>query len=659
MGVSNTKEKNILQFLIKHKERFVTSKELAEHLSCSDRTVRNTLKLIDQTMNLQGVKLISKQGQGYQLFFENQEAYQKFRLTYELGEVYTKTSISKGDDRLVFILNKILFEQVPVLFDDLAEELYVSRSTLSHDFKKIRGMLSEYNLSIESRANKGVYVSGEERDKRCFIMNYFLENQFFKTLHCYVTSNFFDQTLPLEELARIVLDECQEANLRLSDFVLQNLVVHIALAMVRIKSGFEIKNLDCQMTNNDTEQKVAKRILSRVSEVTNQEFPIQEIDYITLHLLAKSQPSQKSQTELSKEEMKKSLVQTFQTLGLDDIYHFSSDFQLIEGLVTHLMTLQVRLASRITLNNPLVDEVKQNYSDIFFLTREILANMETFSQDTISDDEIAYVSLHFLAAMERRKENNKFSVLAICATGFGAAQMLRNRLEAELGNRLEVVDVIGYYELNQEKIQGIDFIVSAVDLSNLYFQIPVFTVSVFLKREEIEQIRQAMDQMQVSSRIDGTQIINIKNENLKQYFSKDHFLIWTNQDKVSLLEKMVEGLAVGESTDFKQSLLYGIKQREELSSVVFSEKIAVPHPIQALGTEIKVSVAICKEPLLWDDQSSHVQLVFLLSPSIYGNEGLTDVTKKIVSLTENDDLQNQLITCNNFEDFINIFEKVT
>ena len=63
--------------------------------------------------------------------------------------------------------------------------------------------------------------------------------------------------------------------------------------------------------------------------------------------------------------------------------------------------------------------------------------------------------------------------------------MLKNRLESELGNRIEVVDVIGYYELNQEKIDGIDFIVSAVDLSNLYFQIPVFTVSVFLKTEEI------------------------------------------------------------------------------------------------------------------------------------------------------------------------------
>ena len=654
----NIKEKDILQFLIKNKERFVTSKELAEYLSCSDRTVRNALKLIEKTMIIQGVQLISKQGQGYQIFFENQGAYQEFRQTYELEEDYTKTAVSKGDDRLVFILNKLLFEQVPVLFDDLADELYVSRSTLSHDFKKIRVMLSEYNLSIESRANKGVYVSGEERDKRRFIINYFLKNQFFKAIHYYVKFNFFDQTVPLEEFARIVLDECQEANLKLSDFVLQNLVVHIALSMIRLKSGFEIKNIDCQMTDDAIERKVAQRILSKVSQVTNQEFPVQEIDYITLHLLAKSQQCQKNQKNISEECLKKSLVKTFQDLGLDDIYNFSSDFQLIEGLITHLMTLQVRLESRITLNNPLVNEIKQNYSDIFFMTREILANMDMFLEWPISDDEIAYVSLHFLAAMERSKESTKFNILAICATGFGAAQMLRNRLETEFGNRLEVVDVIGYYELNQEKLKGIDFIVSAVDLSNLYFQIPVFKVSVFLKSDEMEMIRKAMNQMQVSSHVRSSKISKFENNNFRQYFSKENFLISTKSDKENLLEKMIQGLSVGESNEFEQSLLHGIKQREELSSVVFSEKIAVPHPIQPFGTEGKVSVAICKDSLFWDNQSSHVQLVFLLSPSIYGNEGLATVTKKIVSLTENDELQNQLISCNNFEDFINIFEKV-
>ena len=87
--------------------------------------------------------------------------------------------------------------------------------------------------------------------------------------------------------------------------------------------------------------------------------------------------------------------------------------------------------------------------------------------------------------------------------------------------------------------------------------------------------------------------------------------------------------------------------------------VAVPHPIRPLGKEVKVSVAICQESVSWDSQSSHIQLVFLLSPSLYGNDGLKDVTKKIVSLTENDDLQKQLINCKDFDEFITIFEKIT
>lgn len=656
--MSHTREKSILQFLIKHKNNFVTSKDLAEHLSCSTRTVRATLKLIGQTIALQGVQLVSKRGQGYRLVFENQRVYQKFILDYELGEAFPTLSRSTRDDRLSFILNKLLFEQAPVLFDDLVDELYISRSTLSHDFKKIRDMLSEYDLMIDSRANRGVYVLGKESNKRRFIKNYFLENQFFITLHPYVRLNFFDQVLSLEELARIVLDECQKANLKLSDFVLQNLVIHIALAIERIKTGSEIKNLDYQMGDNEVERQVAKRILLKISNLTDWEFPIQEIDYVTLHLLAKSQSPQKNQTGISKDDVKKSLLRTLQILGLDDIYHFSSDFQLMESLMTHLMTLQVRLASGVSLSNPLVDEVKQNYSDAFFLTGEVLANMDVFAQKMISDDEIAYVSLHFLAAMERQKESKNFSVLVICATGVGAAQMLRNRLELEFGNRVNIVDVIGYYELTQEKIQGVDFILSAVDLSNLYFNIPVFTVSVFLRSDEVAQIRQVMNQMQVSNQRRISQITDSKNADVTSYFSKDNFLIWTSRDKMRLLEKMANGLATGESDDFQSSLLYNIKQREELGSVVFSDKIAVPHPIKPLGSQIKVSVAICQQPLSWDSQSSKVQLVFLLSPALCDNEGLLEVTNRLLSLTENIDLQHQLINCQHFEDFIKLFEEI-
>ena len=41
-------------------------------------------------------------------------------------------------------------------------------------------MLADCSLTMKVERNKGVYVSGEERDKRRFIMSYFLENQFLK-----------------------------------------------------------------------------------------------------------------------------------------------------------------------------------------------------------------------------------------------------------------------------------------------------------------------------------------------------------------------------------------------------------------------------------------------------------------------------------------------
>lgn len=61
----------------------------------------------------------------------------------------------------------------------------------------------------------------------------------------------------------------------------------------------------------------------------------------------------------------------------------------------------------------------------------------------------------------------------------------------------------------------------------------------------------------------------MKTTALDSILVKKIFLICTESDKVNLLEKMVESLSVGESNEFEQSLLYGIKQREELSSVVF------------------------------------------------------------------------------------------
>lgn len=601
---------------------------------------------------------MSKQGQGYQLEFSSEQAYRQFIQEQDLGKFAPVSGDTEIEDRYTIILNKLLFEQEPILFDDLADELYVSRSTLSHDFKKIRQLLSKYDLVVESRANKGVYVCGKERDKRRFIMNHFLGNQFLQSLHQYIQTDQFGDVIDLENLTKIVLEECREGKLSLSDFVIQNLVVHISLAVKRIKEGFQLSDVDWKLDNVQTERQVAKRILERVQDQVHLVFPEQEIDYITLHLISKGQTRESAQNP-DKEEIRQDLLTAIQKLGLDEVYHFTADLQLIEGVVTHLVTLQVRLANHIELTNPLLADIQSQYSDVFYLTKEVLQEMTFFAHEELTDDEVAYVTLHFMAAMERYKESRKFKVLAICATGLGAAQMLKNRLKSELGNRIQVVDVIGYYEISPEKLIDIDFIVSAVDLSDLFFNIPVFTVSVFLKPTEVEAIKQAMDKMVRKSPKQATAGSLSASTDFQSYFSKENFCIF--EEKVSkdeVLRDLADRLSQGERPTFTSHLLQLMADREEMSSVVFSEKIAVPHPVQALAGQAKVAVAICKQGLAWDENSNSVQIVFLLSPSIYGNEGLSAVTQKIVRLTENDTVQEQLINSDDFTSFMKLLKKV-
>ncbi len=134
----NKKETQIIQSLILNKERYVTSKELAETLGCSDRTVRTYYKtLLDKLINYPELELLSKQGHGYKLVITDEDAYAEFLEENHINDfTVTQQQVSDINDRYKYLLNKLLFEQNDIYFDDLAAELFVSRSTLSSDLKK-------------------------------------------------------------------------------------------------------------------------------------------------------------------------------------------------------------------------------------------------------------------------------------------------------------------------------------------------------------------------------------------------------------------------------------------------------------------------------------------------------------------------------------------
>ncbi|MDO4668073.1 MAG: PRD domain-containing protein [Streptococcus sp.] len=655
------KEKKLVQYLLKHKNQYVTSKDMALELECSDRTIRTYLKIIiDEINKLDGVELSSKHGCGYKLNFLDDESYQKLLDDFSL---FNNEYSRKTDDiwnREHYILNKLLFSRNDIFFDTLIDELYVSRSTLSNDFKKIRKKLLPYDLYISSKANKGVYIEGSEKNKRKFIVDYFYDKNFLNIFNRYVNGKIFQQEIDFEELTIIILEECSRGNLKISDFVLQNLVVHISLTVRRISEGFCINKLSSDLIHDKVIFEISNRILKRISNLTGIVFPKEEIDYIALHLVSKSyiQTSDDNNIIEIEEKIKTELV-TYFTSQSNTVYNnFKMDTNLFEGLVSHLKLLLIRLQNQVTLENPLLLDIKTKYEESFKIASNLVNSLPIFEEFTLSDDEIAYISLHILAAIERCKENNKMNILVICATGFGSAQMLCSRINNELGNLVSVVDVIGYYELNDNKLQNIDAIISTVELGSIVFSIPVFTVSVFLNNEEVLYLKNQLLLLSgVHANTTHKSSSNINFSNIfDRYFSEHNFLVLEEcESKYDLIDKMLENLSTDEEEKYIEDMKKYIIKREELSTVVFSDTIAVPHAIKAISQHHKISVAIIRNGVYWDKNHTNIKFVFLPSFSIFGNEGLKEITKRIVKLVDCLTIQKQLIHCNNLKEFKNIF----
>ena len=77
------------------------------------------------------------------------------------------------------------------------------------------------------------------------------------------------------------------------------------------------------------------------------------------------------------------------------------------------------------------------------------------------------------------KSTHKIHALIICATGYGKCPLLKNRVLSEFGETIVVTNVKGYYEINEAVLKEADMIISSIDLSTMFFKIPVLHVSVF------------------------------------------------------------------------------------------------------------------------------------------------------------------------------------
>lgn len=645
------KENDLLRYLLDNQDHFVTSEELAEVLSLSSRTIRNYAKRLKTQLNMHGATFEAKPSLGYRLHISQPVAFDLYLTkNYQLADDSVEIDVS---DRQKYILNKLVIENEAFPIDDLMDRLFVTRSTLSKDLSMIRKELMPYELVIDSKPNKGIFITGLERNRRHFILDYFF-NHSDNSLQHYMSNKSFFKRISFDQITIIVLDECRESGIHLTDFTIQNIVLYLALSVQRMAEGFELQNIQLDdKVETRSVYIVAQKIIRRIENGYQIHVPESEVEYLTIQLLANG----KNTTIISDAGIHDDIDSVLQKIELEIGYPISQDYELKKNLIEHLKPMLVRLEQGLQLKNPLLHEIKTNYLPYFLDAKRYISWSTYLSQFEINDDEVAYLTLHLMAAVEKYQDFNKPRTLIICATGYGSAQLLKNRLKKEYSEYLNIVGVKGYYEVDNLALAEVDLIISAIDLSTQIFKVPVIQVSIFLTESDIKKINHFFyhSRTNLNHHIEINDESSLENDQLnyfEQFTDESYFKIWQDSTtREEVLDQLSDMVTKNESTSFKKELLDQIDQRELLSAITFSNTIAVPHPAKALSKVPQIAIGVIPNGLKWSDKYTNIKLVFLLSPSYWNNQGLTAITQTIVALVENPEAQSDLISVKDFYDF--------
>ncbi|WP_053218298.1 BglG family transcription antiterminator [Virgibacillus senegalensis] len=639
----NGRGRELLELFLASNEP-VTCAELSAGLQVSEKTVRNEIKALNQLLSQRNMCIESQRGIGYQLHVKDEASFQQFFQEY----IQTENKLPPDDPetRIVYVMEKLLFHSGYVKMETLAEELYISRSTLQNDLKHVRSILETYELAVDQRPGYGIKVIGKETNIR-FCISEYLFNQ--KPSFIEASGNWRD-ILPSEHLEHIrtaILTSLRKHSIMISDIGLQNLITHIAISCKRIQSEnqVEMNEMQWEEMRSLQEYEVAREIMELVEEGLLVNFPEQEVMYLTLHLQGtkRSKPDKRIAEEAV--AIDPELVQVVKRMvkKIDELYSFrlADDEELLLHMCLHLRPAINRHKYQMNIRNPLLEDIKKNYPLSFEAALAGADELQKLLGIRVNEHEVGYLALHLEAAQERakRRASRVSRCLIVCATGLGSAQLLLYKLEDRFGADLEIVGTTEYYSLEEQKLEDIDFIVTTIPIDRR-MPVPVVLVRTILGDSDVTKIRCLLE----------------KEKNLVECYMVETYT-FLHRDFASP-EEVIRFLSRRLAADgiVGDGYMESVLERESYAPTSFGNLVAIPHPLEPMTDNTFWSIVTLKKPIVWADKL--VQIVFLLNIDREKKQEAKPMFQALVRLVDNEKLLLQLLDCSSYKEFLQTITKV-
>ena len=615
---------------------YVTASELAKILDLNEKTVRTTIGKMRDSLDEYGIEIESKTRKGYHLLIYDKEKYQAF---INNDEWLSKNDIpNNSKEREEWLLDYLLKQHKFVRIDDLSEMLYVSRSTITNDIRKVEDSLKSYHITLIRRPNYGLHIQGSEFDIRNCMISQFKDNKW--------AQRFSDkEENELKEISKILLNNIQNQKVVLSKSMIQEMTSCIYIAKVRYEENYKIT-----VSKNEVVHRIYKPcidVATNIVEELNEKFHIHlldsEIYYIAINIAARSDYNV-LEGELESGVINQARKQATQMLDcVYDMMHLDmrQNLSLLYDLISFLIPMDIRMRYGIIAKNPFAEATKKKYFFAYNVASQAVIPLKKTYFHEVPENEIAYLTSIFALFIEQEKDKKKkYNILVICATNMSTSKLLAYQYKKKFKKYIDEVYTCEMYNLDSFDFSKVDYIFTTVEINRVLPK-PVLGISAFLEDEEVEKI---------------SSILKFKSSNtIADVYSEE--LFYDNikgETKEEILFEICKRIPekYGIPSDFYEGLL----RREEITGTDLAKHVALPHPYETTSDISFACISVLDHPIRWTRQD--VQVVILMAVAEDEQRDLTNFLQLISEFIANESAVLQLVEEPDFTTFVNLLSQI-
>ena len=635
----------ILEMLTNNKG--VVLEDFSEELGVSTRSIRTYLKQLQEEIPENILEIVRDHNSRYKLNVKDKERFQEI-LDLNRRKKQEFSQLNNPEERVDYLINRLVGLNNIVTIDDLAEEINVGRTTLVKDLKKVDKELEKYGLVLKRKTNSGIKIEGDEINLRLIILEHICKSH--NDAIILLENNNISSKEKIIEFENEIKINFKKNKFSFTESLINNLIRYIAVMLLRIKNNNKMTLVEAQykIIRDSEEYSIGEIIKNMLEKYQNIKIGDIETTFIVMPLLGRNAPLYhevlrnltigENITSLRKEIFKK----VFEFTGL----RLEEDEQLIKGLEYHLYYALNRLILNIKYKNPMLKEIKEQYKLPYEVAKIAAIVIEEKYEVQVLEDEIGYLALHFGTYIERVSKKNISinNAAVICSTGLGTAQLLIIKLKKILGE-----------DINFKSFSDADFTGEIAKKYDMIFT----TVDLYIDTNiSIVKINSIFDESQLKGEIESQVFFNKSNQaiiNTEKYIlnsildKKLVFYLKENsfmENLENMLDRLIKENIV--SNDFKKRVI----DREQKNGTAFGGYIALPHAVDEKVNRVIVSYGILEKLTVVDGKEVGLIILMVIpSESKNSQEMIVKTYQEIIDLSSDKKLVQKLIKTKEYTQF--------